>query len=101
MKVCTVASFKLKRPTSLVSIAFLSRPSGLQVGLDAVDYFLGLGDKVRDKDHPLARLDLVQRCTTSMAIQGFKGCHSETLLITVVVRELIQRQTLVPFVLIV
>jgi hypothetical protein len=66
-----------------------------------VDYFLVIGDKVKSKDRPVTRLDLVQRCMTSVAIQSFKGCHSETLLITVVVRELDQRKTLVTFVLIV
>jgi hypothetical protein len=101
MKVHMVAIFKFKRPTSFVGIAFLSSPGSLQVGLDVVDYFLGLGDKVRAKDHPLARLDLVQGRTASTAIQSFEGCHYEALLITVVVRELSQWQTLVPFVLIV
>jgi hypothetical protein len=63
-----------------------------------MDYLLGLSDMVWTKDRPLARLDLVQRCMTMTAIQSFKGCHTETLLITVVMRELSQRQTLVPFV---
>jgi hypothetical protein len=97
----TVTSFKLKWSTSFVGISFLLSPGILQVGLDVVDYLLSLSDKVRAKDHLLTRLDLVQRCTTSAAIQSFKGCHSETLLITVVVRELSQWQILVPFVLIV
>jgi hypothetical protein len=101
VKVHTVTSFKLKTSTSLFGIAFLSSPGSIQVGLDAVDYFLNLGGKVKGKDHPLARLNPVQRCTTTMTIQGFEGCHSETLLITVVVRELSQQQTVVPFVLIV
>jgi hypothetical protein len=79
----------------------LSRIGSLQVGLDAVDYLLGLSDKVRAKDHPLAMLNPVQRCVASAAVQCFEGCHSDNLLITVVVRELSQRQTLVPFVLIV
>jgi hypothetical protein len=61
-----------------------------------VDYLFSLNDKVRAKDHPFARLDPVHRGTTAMTIQSFEGCHSETLLITVV-RELSQRQTLVPF----
>jgi hypothetical protein len=90
MKVHMVTSFKLKRPTSFVGIAFLSSPDSLQVGLDAMDHFLGLSDKVKSKDHSLTRLDPVQRRTTSAAIQSFEGCHSETLLITVVVRELSQ-----------
>jgi hypothetical protein len=63
-----------------------------------MDYLLGLCDEVWTKDHPLARLDPVHRCMTSTTIQSFKGCHSETLLITVVVRELSQWQALVPFV---
>jgi hypothetical protein len=66
-----------------------------------VDYLLGLSDKVRAKDRPLVRLNPVQRCTTSAAIQSFEGSHSETLLITVVVTELSQRQPLVSFVLII
>jgi hypothetical protein len=101
MKVHVVVSFKLKCPTSLVGIAFLLRLGIIQVGLDAVDYLLSLSDKVRAKDHPPARLNPVQRCMTSVAIQCFERCHLETLLITIVVRELSQRQTLVPFVLIV
>jgi hypothetical protein len=100
-KVNTITSFKLKWLTSLVSMAFLSDLGSLQFQLDAVDYLLGLSDKVRAKDHPLAWLNPVQRCTTSVAIQCFEGCYSETLLIIVVVRELSQRQALVPFVLIV
>jgi hypothetical protein len=86
---------------SLVGIAFLLDLGSLQVRLDMVDYLLGLSDKVRAKDHPLTRLNPVQMCTTSVAIQSFEGCHSETLMITVVVRELSQQQTVVPFVLIV
>jgi hypothetical protein len=61
-------------------------------------YLFGLNDKIRTKDHPLARLDPVHRCTTVTAIQGFKGCHPETLLISVVVRVLSERQTFAPFV---
>jgi hypothetical protein len=55
-----------------------------------VDYLFGLNDKVGAKDCPFARLDPIHRCTTAMAIQSFEGCHSETLLINVVVRELSQ-----------
>jgi hypothetical protein len=47
---------------------------------------------------PFTRLDSVYRCTAATAIQSFEGCHSKTFLITVVVRELSQWQTLVPFV---
>jgi hypothetical protein len=93
-----VAYFELKQPTSLVSIAFLAISGSFQIGMDAVDYLFSLNEKVRTKDRPLARLDLVHRCTIAMAIQSFKRCHPETLLITVVVRELSQRQTLGPFV---
>jgi hypothetical protein len=85
-----VASFKLKQPTYLVGIAFLSGLDSFQVGSNVMDYLLGLRDKVRAKDHPLARLDPVQRCTTSVAIQCFERCHSEALLIIVIVRELSQ-----------
>jgi hypothetical protein len=55
-----------------------------------MDYLFGLNDKVRVKDRPFTRLDPVHRCMAVMAIQSFKGCHSETLLIIVVVRELSQ-----------
>jgi hypothetical protein len=76
---------------SLVGIAFLAGSGSFQIGLDAVDDLLSLNDKVRAKDRPLARLDLVQTCTTATTIQSLEGCHSEALLITVVVRELSQR----------
>jgi hypothetical protein len=66
-----------------------------------MNYLLGLSDMVWAKDRPFVRLDLVQRCTTSAAIQCFEGCHSEALLITVIVRELNQWQPLIPFVMIV
>jgi hypothetical protein len=69
-----------------------------QIGLDAMKYLFSLNDKVRAKDHPFTRLDPVHRGTTATTIQGFDGCHSRTFLITVVVRELSQRQTMVPFV---
>jgi hypothetical protein len=63
-----------------------------------VDYSFSPNDKVRAKDRTFARLNPVHECMAATAIQNFEGCHSETLLITVVVRELGQRQTLVPFV---
>jgi hypothetical protein len=62
-----------------------------QIGLDAVDNLFSLNDEVRAKDLPFTRLNPVHRCMAAMAIQSFEGCHSETLLITVVVRELSQR----------
>jgi hypothetical protein len=63
-----------------------------------MDYLFSLNDKSRAKDHPFTRLDPVHRCTTATTIQTFKGCHSKTFLITVVVKELGQWQTLVAFV---
>jgi hypothetical protein len=93
-----VACFKLKRSASLVGIAFLSWLGSFQIGLDAVDYLFGLNDKVRAKDRPFARLDPVNRCMIAKAIQSFEGCHSKPLLITIVVRELSQRQTFILFV---
>jgi hypothetical protein len=69
-----------------------------QIRLDAMNYLFSLNDKVRAKDHPFDRLDPVHRGTIATTIQSFKGCHSKTFLITVVVRELSQWQTLVPFV---
>jgi hypothetical protein len=52
-----------------------------------MDYLFGLSDKVWAKDHSFARLDPVQSCMTLATIEYFEGCHSEALLITVVVRE--------------
>jgi hypothetical protein len=98
MKVHMVSRFELKRPASLVGIAFLSCLGSFQIGLDVMDYLFSLNDKVRAKDHSFTRLDPVYRCTVVTAIQSFEGCHSKTFLITVVVRELSQWQTLVPFV---
>jgi hypothetical protein len=98
MKVHVVTCFKLKWLGSLVGITFLSCLGSFQIGMDVVDYVFALNDKVRTKDRPLARLDLVHSCTTATAIQSFERRHSETLLITIVVRKLSQRQTLVPFV---
>jgi hypothetical protein len=46
---------------SLVGIAFPLSLGSLQVGQDAMYYPLSLSDKVRAKDRPLARLDLVQK----------------------------------------
>jgi hypothetical protein len=88
-------------PTSLVAIAFLLSLGSFHIGLEAMDYLLGLSDKVWTKDRSLARLNPIQWCTASMAIQCFEGCHYEAILITVVVRELSQWQTLLPFVMIV
>jgi hypothetical protein len=63
-----------------------------------MDYLFSLNDKVRAKDHSFTRLDPVHRCMAAMAIQSFKGCHSKTSLITVIVREFSKWQTLVTFV---
>jgi hypothetical protein len=82
--------------TQAVGIAFLSCLGSFQIGLDVMDYLFSLNDKVKAKDHPCTKLDPIYRCAAATAIQSFKGCHSETLLITVVVRELNQWQTLVP-----
>jgi hypothetical protein len=60
----------------------------LQIRLDMMDYFLSLNDKVGAKDHPLARLNLVLWCAIAATIECFKGCHLDTLLVTVVIREL-------------
>jgi hypothetical protein len=80
-----VACFKLERLTSLVGIAFLSFFGSFWIGLDAVDYFFSLNDKVRTKDRPLARLDPVHRSMIVTTIQSFEMRHSKVLLITVVV----------------
>jgi hypothetical protein len=55
-----------------------------------MDYLFSLNDKVRAKDRPFTKLDLVYRCTTATAIQSFEGYHSKTFLITVVIGELRQ-----------
>jgi hypothetical protein len=61
-------------------------------------YLFSLKEKVWAKDRPFTRLDPVYRCMAATAIQSFKRCHSKTFLITVVVGELSQWQTLVPIV---
>jgi hypothetical protein len=61
-----------------------------------INDFLSLHDKIGAKGHPLTRFNLVQRCTTSVTVESFKRCLLEPLLITVVLRELSQWQTLVP-----
>jgi hypothetical protein len=85
-----VACFELKRSASLAGIAFLSCLGSFQIGLDVMDYLFNLNDKARTKDRPFPRLDLVHIVMTATTIQGFKGCHYKTFLITVVVRELSQ-----------
>jgi hypothetical protein len=95
---CDSHLVKLKRSVSLVGLAFLSCLGSFQIELDVMDYLFSLNDKVGAKDRPFTRLDPVYRCTTTTAIQCFKWCHSKTFLITIVVRELSQWQTLVPFV---
>jgi hypothetical protein len=90
MKVHTIASFKLKWSTSLVWNSSLVRtwqPSGWS---RCSGPFLGLSDKVRDKDHSLAKLNSIQRCATSVPIECFKWCHHEALVIIIIVRELSQ-----------
>jgi hypothetical protein len=58
--------------------------------------FLSLCVKIGAKCHPLARFNLVQRCTTSATIECFERFHLETLLIIVVVIEFSQWKALVP-----
>jgi hypothetical protein len=82
--------------TSLVGILLLSRLGSLQIGLNMMNNFLGLHDKIGAKVHPLTRFNPIQRCTASAAIKSFERCHLETLLITIAVREFGQWQALVP-----
>jgi hypothetical protein len=88
---------------SLVAIVLLVGLglSGLQIGMNTMNNFLGLHHKIGAKGHPLARFNPVQRGTTSVVIESFERCHLETRLITVVVRELSQWQTLVPSIMVV
>jgi hypothetical protein len=67
MKLYTVAYFELKWLASLVGTTFLLGLGSFLVGLDVMDYLIGLIDKVRAKDRPLARLNPVHRCTASAA----------------------------------
>jgi hypothetical protein len=80
-----VDCFELERPTSLVGIACLSCLGSFQIGLDVMDYLFTLSDRVRVKDRPLTRLDLVHRSMAATTIQSFKRRHFEILLITVVI----------------
>jgi hypothetical protein len=86
-----VSNFKLEWPTSLVVIAFLLGLGSLQVGLDVMDYFLSLGDKIGAKDHTPTRLNLVQRDSIAVAVECLKRCHLDALLVTIVIRELGQQ----------
>jgi hypothetical protein len=81
--------------TSLVGTVLLAGLGSLQVGLNTMNNFLDLHEKIGAKGHPLARFNPVQRCTTSAVIESFKRCHLETLLIAVVIRELSQWKVLV------
>jgi hypothetical protein len=75
---------------SLVGIVFLSCLGIFQIGLDAMDYLFSLNDKVKAKDCPFTWFDPVYMCMAATAIQSFKGCHSKTFLIAIVVREFTQ-----------
>jgi hypothetical protein len=100
MKIHMVSNCESQGKMPLVGIVLLVGPRSLQIGLDTMIDFLSFHDKIRDKGHPLARFNPVDMCMPSTAIENFKRCHLETLLITVVVREFSQWQTLVPTVLI-
>jgi hypothetical protein len=82
--------------TSLVDIVLLAGLDILQIRLNMMNNFLSLRDKIWAKGHPLVRFNHVQMCTTSATVESFERCHLETLLITIVVREFRQWQTLVP-----
>jgi hypothetical protein len=83
---------------SLVGIVLLAGLGRLQIGLNTMNNFLGLHDKIGTKGHLLTRVNPFQRCTTSTVVESFERCHLETFLITVVVREFSQWQALVPIV---
>jgi hypothetical protein len=100
-KIHTVSNCESQGMTSHVGIVLLAGLGGLQIGLNTVNNFLSLCDKIGAKGHPLAWFKPVQRCTTSAAVESFERGHLETFLITIVARELSQWQALVPTVLIV
>jgi hypothetical protein len=96
IKIYMVSNCESQGMMSLVGIVLLAGLGILQIRLNMMNNFLGFHDKIGAKGHPLAGFNPVQRCTASTTVECFERCHVETLLVAVVVREFIQRQTLVP-----
>jgi hypothetical protein len=96
-----VSNFEDEWLASLVRITLLSGFGSLNIGLMAIDCLFSLGDEYRIKDFPLTRLNSVKWHLTVTSIECFQGCHLDAFLVTFVIGELSQCQTLVPALMIV
>jgi hypothetical protein len=78
-----ISNLKLKQPTSLVCITFLTH------------YLCSLGDEIRAKYHFLSRFDPIERGSIATSVECVKWCHPNVVLVTIVVGKLSQGQTFV------
>ena len=92
-----VTNFKNQRPAPLICITLLAGLSGFPICLYNTNLVLSLANHIGPKEIPFTGFRLVQWSPTPPSIQGFKGCHFDTFLIAVVVREFSEWQTLIPF----
>ena len=83
-----VTNGKLNRLPSFIGITFLTSLSSFQVLLDGTDLLLRFVHEIDAIIPSLSGFDPIQRGSTLSTVQGFKWSHLDTLLITVVIREL-------------
>jgi hypothetical protein len=80
-----------------VSVALLARLSSLQVISDELDLFFRFSKYIRPEHLTFSSLGPIERGATLAPIECFKRCHLEAGLVAVIIRELGERQTILPF----
>ena len=81
LEIHMITNFKLQGPSSLVRIS-------LQMTLNNTDLLSSFFDKIRPKISMITHLNLVKRCSTFLTILGLEWCHSNALLIAIVIGKL-------------
>src|SRR6185312_14052551 len=92
-----ITNFKYQRPASLICITLLAGLSGFQICLYKTNLVLSLANHIGPKEIPFTGFRPVQWSPRPPSILDFKGCHFDTFLIAVVVREFSEWQTPIPF----
>jgi hypothetical protein len=80
-----------------VSVALLARLSSLQAISDELDLFFRFSKYIRPEHLTFSSLGPIERGATLAPIECFKRCHLEAGLVAVIIRELGERQTILPF----
>jgi hypothetical protein len=100
LEIDMIAHLEMEFTAAMIGIGLLTRLSNVKIFTNNLDLVLGILHQIRAKERPFPRFGPIDRSPTLSSIEGFKGRHFDTCLITIVVGELREWQASDPFLLI-